>query len=119
MDYTNSPENNLLPGRTNFLRLAEMYGVPNAEPRSTHGDERNLRTRHLSEQKDLSPELMETYERAMAELKEHMRMKSSKEEIEGNSGWRQLREHSRGGEFARRLDREHTLKVQMLYPASN
>mmetsp|Transcript_16889 Transcript_16889/g.41149 ORF Transcript_16889/g.41149 Transcript_16889/m.41149 type:complete len:173 (+) Transcript_16889:765-1283(+) len=32
MDYTNHPRNNLLPGRANFLRLQEMYGVPNQRP---------------------------------------------------------------------------------------
>lgn len=32
MDYTNRPRNNLLPGRANFLRLEEMYGLPNQPP---------------------------------------------------------------------------------------
>ncbi|CAJ1966255.1 unnamed protein product [Cylindrotheca closterium] len=32
MDYTNRPRNNLLPGRDNFLRLQEMYGLPNQRP---------------------------------------------------------------------------------------
>ena len=32
MDYTNRPQNNLLPGRANFLRLQEMYGMPNQRP---------------------------------------------------------------------------------------
>lgn len=121
MDYTNRPENNLLPGRANFLRLAEMYGVPGAQPRSTHGDNRSLRVRSspmVRETKDITPELIEEYDRAMAELKEHLQMKSQ-EEYENNSGWRLLREHSHGGEYARRLNEEYTLKVQMLYAAPN
>ena len=32
MDYTNRPKNNLLPGKANFLRLEEMYGLPNQRP---------------------------------------------------------------------------------------
>lgn len=29
MDYTNNPGNNMFPGSYNFLRLEEMYGLPN------------------------------------------------------------------------------------------
>lgn len=39
MDYTNHPENNLLPGRANFLRLQEMYGLPNQRPLGPHDDQ--------------------------------------------------------------------------------
>eukprot|EP00980_Cylindrotheca_fusiformis_P013443 scaffold3437_cov113-Cylindrotheca_fusiformis.AAC.10 len=133
MDYTNTPENNLLPGRVNFLRLQEMYGSPNAMPRNADAgtsnvfenereeddDRRFLRVRDtdsavMDEKSDLSPELLAEYERAMEELSEHLKTQSAID-YDSPSGWRMLHEHPLGGEFARRLDSEHTLKVQMMY----
>lgn len=102
LDYTNNPSANLHPDLSNYNRLKDLYG--------TVGGRRQLRP----QKKSFTPELMEKYQRALAEL-EQVRMNNPSL---ANSGWRRLGEHAHGGHFVRRLDETYTLKVQMLYAGS-
>jgi len=107
LDYTNNPSANLRPGKVNFERLKELYGTVPAR--------RMLRSTPEDKSFPLSfpPELMQKYEQAMKEL-EQVQMKPQE-----GTRWRRLREHKHGSVFARRLSKDFTLQVQVLYADPN
>jgi len=145
LDYTNTPSNNLRPGKANCNRLLEMYGsVDGSISGNRNQTRRSLRYNANAETYKTDdadyyyeygwseyPNIVVEYEEAMrdfyfqleegslpteGELVENSEM-SVLEQQRGK--WRRLQHHTRGGDFRRQLSDDLVLEVHVLYPNNN
>mmetsp|Transcript_9924 Transcript_9924/g.14033 ORF Transcript_9924/g.14033 Transcript_9924/m.14033 type:complete len:361 (-) Transcript_9924:2472-3554(-) len=105
MDYTDNPRNNLHPDRSNYARLAEVYGIVGQGQRHLKG---SLKAEGYPV---LSPELSDIYHAAMVDLNDAL----SEAGNLGESGWRALRLHPKGATYSRDLVSGMSLEVNMLF----
>jgi hypothetical protein len=109
LDYTLTPRNNLHPDQGNYQRLQSLYGTV-----TNRRLNRRLGSNTTRKSPILTPEWRAEYDLAINELEQVRRDPDN-----SDSAWRLLREHSRGGDYVRRLGTEYTLEVHMLYAMPN
>lgn len=109
MDYTRTPRNNLHPDESNFLRLADLYGVVEGGRRNLKGSSSSSGLlRHLR----YSPKMHEVYNSVMADL--HEQRPGADDDIE-KKGWRVLHYHPNGATYSRDLGSGISVEVHMLF----
>mmetsp|Transcript_35070 Transcript_35070/g.76874 ORF Transcript_35070/g.76874 Transcript_35070/m.76874 type:complete len:355 (+) Transcript_35070:137-1201(+) len=132
MDYTDNPENNILPGDVNFSKLRDIYGEVSRRRlgRTSNLDRDRDRDRErASSRRNVPDGLHQSYKMAIADLKNEINdeYKASKgggsasggvasSDAASSSGWRKLHKNERGGTYVRDLVDGFRVQVSVLHP---
>ena len=111
LDYTNTPSNNLDPGKVNFDKLLEAYGP--ARRRLLQGT-----SPPSSSRSPLSQNQREAYRQAIVDLEEQL-LRQHQEENENSAGsndWRLLRTLKRGEHYVRDIGDGYQIEARVLRP---